>query len=117
MNRIFREGDITVIELGPSYDSLDDEALAQFETLVMEEASACEPPRLVLDLTNTSYIGSSFIELLVRAWKLIKGREGVLALCGIQPFCAEVLHITRLDSLWLTFPNRAEAVAGLGDAQ
>jgi anti-sigma B factor antagonist len=113
MNRIIRENDVTIIELGPVYDSLDNEALAEFEGLVMNEAICCEPARLVLDLTNTSYIGSSFIETLVRAWRRLKERDGVLALCGIQPFCAEVLRVTRLDSLWDIYTSRAEAVAAM----
>jgi hypothetical protein len=34
-------------------------------------------------------------------------------LCGVQPFCAEVIHVTRLDTLWESFPTREEAVAVL----
>jgi anti-anti-sigma factor len=113
MNRVFRENDVTVIELGPAYDSLDNDALAEFEGLVMNEAICCEPPRLVLDLTSTTYTGSSFIETLVRAWKRLKERDGVLALCGIQPFCAEMLRVTRLDSLWDICPSRVEAVSAM----
>jgi anti-anti-sigma factor len=113
MNCISREADTTVVEAGPSYDAHADPALTEFAALVMDEARTCEPPKLVLDLTNTKYIASNFIELLIRVWKQLKGRGGVLALCGIQPFCAEVLHIMRLDSVLSIYPNRAEAVAAL----
>lgn len=113
MNRVIRESDVTVIELGPSYDSLDDEALSEFGGTVLDEAAHAEPPWVLLDLSGTSYIGSSFIELLVRAWKRLQQRGGALALCGVQPFCREVLNITRLDSLWPIYANRGDAIAAI----
>ena len=90
MHRISRENDATVVEAGRSYGS-NEEDLAELAKVIMDQASKCEPPRLVVDMTNTSYIASNFLELLIRAWKKLKSRGGVLAICGIQPFCAEVL--------------------------
>jgi anti-anti-sigma factor len=116
MHGISRENDVTVVEAGRSYGS-NDKALADFAKVIMDEASKCEPPRLVVDMTDTSYIASNFLELLIRAWRKLKSRDGVLAICGIQPFCAEVLHIMRLDSVWATYPNRAEAAAALSGAE
>jgi anti-anti-sigma factor len=113
MNCITREADATVVEAGSSYDSVADQKLSEFAALVLDEARTCEPPNLVLDLTNTQYIASNFVELLIRVWKQLKGRGGVLALCGMQPLCAEVVHIMRLDSVLSVYPNRAEAVAAL----
>jgi anti-anti-sigma factor len=110
MTRVSREQDVTVIEFGPSYDSLDENALEQTGDLLLAEALGADPPRLLLDLSETSFIGSSFIELLVRAWKRLKDRGGTMALCGVQPFCKEVLQITRLDTLWEVFPDRPGAV-------
>jgi hypothetical protein len=34
----------------------------------------------------------------------------------VQPFCAEVIHVTRLDTLWEIHPTRAAAVAALAQA-
>lgn len=113
MNRVIDAQGITVIELGPRYESLDQASLMEFGGLLLSEASHASPPLLVLDLSQTTYIGSSFIELVVRAWKRLKSRRGTLALCGVQPFCAEVLQITRLDRLWPTYATRGEALAAL----
>jgi len=113
MTRVSRQQGVTILELGPSYDSLDDSSLEEFGGALLDEAAHAEPPRLILDLSHTSYIGSSFLELLVRAWKRIRGRGGAMALCGVQPFCVEVLQITRLDSLWTIYPTRSEAVAAV----
>jgi anti-anti-sigma factor len=113
MSNVIQQSGITIIELGPSYDSLNDEALQEFGGALLSEATHAEPPRLIVDLSETSYVGSSFLELLVRAWKRLKERDGLLALCGVQPFCAEVFQVTRLDSLWPIYPTRVEAVAAL----
>jgi anti-anti-sigma factor len=115
MSNVIRQSGVTIIELGPSYDSLNEEALQDFGGALLSEATHTEPPRLVVDLSETSYIGSSFLELLVRAWKRLKERDGNLVLCGAQPFCVEVLEVTRLNTLWAIYSTREEAVAALTD--
>jgi len=102
-----------VIEFGPSYNSLDEDALEEIGGLLLTEAAHVEPPRLVLDLSQTTFFGSTFLELLVRAWKRLRERGGTMVFCGLHPFCAEVLEVTRLTTLWDVYPTRAEAVKAL----
>ncbi|MGQ9575494.1 MAG: STAS domain-containing protein [Thermoguttaceae bacterium] len=113
MARLTRQQDVTILELGTSYHSLDEKTLEHLGEILLSQASFAEPPRLVLDLSQTEFIGSRFVELLVRAWKRIKSRNGSMALCGVRPFCADVLRVSRLDTLWNIYPTQAEAVAGL----
>ena len=115
MYRVIRQQGVTIIELGPRYDSLDDETLEEFGRSLLTEADQAEPPRLLLDLSHTTYVGSGFIELMVRVWKRVKMRGGTMALCGLQPFCAEVLNVTRLDTIWPIYPGRSKAVAELAE--
>lgn len=110
---VSRQQDVTVIRLGPSYPTLDDDVLDEIGGLLLTEAVTADPPRLVLDLSDTTYFGSTFVEVLVRVWKRLSEREGTLVLCGLQPFCAEVLHISRVDTLWQSFPTRDQAVAAV----
>jgi len=111
MIRLVRQDDVTIIELGPSYESLDDETLEEIGGLLLTEATVADPPRVVLDLSRTTYLGSTFIELLVRAWKRLRERGGTLVLCGLQPYCQEVLHVSRMDTLFEILPTRDRAVA------
>jgi len=113
MPQVTEQKGVTVIELGSSYESLDEPALEDFGGLLLTKAATVEPPRLLLDLSQTSFIGSTFIELLVRAWKRLASRGGTMALCAVQPFCAEVIHVTRLDTLWEIFPTRDMAIDAL----
>jgi anti-sigma B factor antagonist len=108
-----RVQNVTVIELAAAYDSLDEDALDDFADVLLTEAVTVDPPRMVIDLSKTTFIGSMFIELLVRAWKRLSERGGGLALCGLHPFCAEVLQASRLDTIWGFFPDRAAAVEAL----
>lgn len=117
MIKLMRQNDVTVIELGPAYDSLDDAALDELGGLLLTKAATADPPYLVLDLANTDFVGSLFIELLVRAWKRLAERGGAFALCCVQPFCEEILKITHLDTLWESFPNRKRAVESFGSSQ
>ncbi len=112
MSRVIECQGITVIELGPQYDSLHERVLEEFGEVLLVEASHADPPRLVLDFSQTHLVGSRFIELLIQAWKRLRQRSGTMALCCVQPFCSEVLQTTRLDSIWPIYATRDEAIAG-----
>jgi anti-anti-sigma factor len=103
----------TVIELGTSYDSLDLDALNDIGSFLLTQAASAVPPRLVVDMSQTDFIGSTFIDLLVRTWKRLAERHGVLVLCGLRPFCAEVLRAAGLELLWPCYAVRDEAVQAL----
>jgi anti-sigma B factor antagonist len=110
---ISQHNGVTVVELEASYESLDAEALEELGKLLLDEAASVEPPLILLDLAHTRFIGSSFIELLVRVWKRLKSRDGTMALCNMKPFCAEVIRVTRLDTLWDVFPSRDRGIASM----
>ena len=114
MTRVVYEQSVSIVELLAHYDSLDLNVLDEFAETLVAAAVEADPPWLLLDMSQTEYVSSSFIELLVRAWRVIERREGRMALCGVQPFCLEVLETTRLDVLWPIYPTRGEALAGLG---
>ena len=113
MVRLTRHPSVTLIELEASYNSLDEKALDELGGLLLTKATLIEPPEMIIDLSKTSYIGSMFIELLVRTWKRLAERGGRLAVCGLHPFCAEVLRISRLDTVWLVFPDQETAVKAM----
>jgi hypothetical protein len=36
-----------------------------------------------------------------------------MVLCSVQPFCGEVLEITKLDRIWDILPDRPSAIAAV----
>jgi anti-anti-sigma factor len=83
------------------------------EDFLLDLVDRAQPPVVVLDLSQTDYFDSRFIETMVRAWNRIKRRDGRFAVCGLKPFCREVIQTTKLDTIWDVFATRDEAVAAL----
>jgi anti-anti-sigma factor len=108
------DGRVTVVALGPNYKIIDEHCLegGLGETLI-DIAIDATPPLVVLDLSQTQFFGSSFIEVLFRVWNRLQGRSGRFAICGLTPHCSDVLKITHLDTLWPLMTTRQEAVTAL----
>jgi anti-sigma B factor antagonist len=105
---------VTVVSLvGAEYENLDERLLDGIRTALLDIAQTTNPPLMVLDLSHTKFFGSAFIEILFRVANRMKTRGGKFALSGLTEYCAEVIHITHLDSLWPVLPETAAAVARL----
>lgn len=105
---------VSVVSLGAGSQSLDEQVLdAGLRDALLEIADEADPPLIVLDVAQTTYFGSSFIEIVFRMWNRLRSKGGNLAICGVTPYCREVLQVAHLDTLWKLYPTRDEAVAGL----
>jgi anti-sigma B factor antagonist len=114
LTQITRIGTTTVITFTARCKHLDETIVEAVGREVMDAVGAATPPKVVLDLTATEFFGSSFIEVMFRAWnRLQKQTGGAMALAGLAPYCQEVLEITHLDKLWPAHPTAAAAVAAL----
>ena len=112
---ITKQKDVTVISLGPEFESLDDAGIDEVKDVLLEAAQSADPPRVVLDMPHTQFFGSAFIEVLFRAWNRLNARSGKFAVSGLTPYCAEVIDVTHLDRLWDFFQTCDEAVAALAE--
>ncbi|MBX3441272.1 MAG: STAS domain-containing protein [Planctomyces sp.] len=106
---------VTQVVFGPDYRMITEELIPAATEALLQAAS---PPtmRLVIDLRQTEFFGSSFIEILFRVWKRLKERNGRFALLNSNPYCLEVLKVTHLDSLWPICDALEEAVAATKQA-
>jgi anti-sigma B factor antagonist len=108
------EAGVTVVTLGPEYESLEETELETLKGTLLDVAERAEPPLVLLDLSQLRFFGSALIEALFRAWNHLKVRPGgQLSLCGLTSYCREVVEITHLDQLWSIFETRDEAVRAL----
>lgn len=115
MERIFEERGVTVIALDRSYHAPDGDAKDRFKDLLQKRIEAGQQPRVLLDMSGTVSIDSSFIGMLFAAEKGIKSRQGKLAVCGADAFCSDVLRIVKLGSLFPSFQSREEAIDALAE--
>jgi anti-anti-sigma factor len=112
--QVLREGTVTVIEFGAKCKLLEESMLDTISQEVLPAAQNASPPLVVIDLSQTEFFGSGFIEVLFRVWNRVQQKPGgKMSLCGLQPYCREVIEVTHLDKLWSLHPTRAEAVAAL----
>jgi anti-sigma B factor antagonist len=91
---------------------LDMNTAPQLERELEQPLGAADAP-LLIDLSHCEFIDSTGIALLVRAWQQL-GADGHLALCGVGNQVERVLDITGLDETIPSYPNRQDALTGLG---
>lgn len=108
---------VTVIGLGPPFKSVDEQVLdAGLRMRLLTAVDRADPPLVVLDLSETTFFGSSFIELLFRMWNRIQTKpSGAFAICGVTAYCREVLTVAHLDTLWRLYATRDQAVEALAN--
>ncbi|MCA9072012.1 MAG: STAS domain-containing protein [Planctomycetaceae bacterium] len=111
--KIIQQEGVTVIALGPEYENLDEAILDDLRKVILDAVASADPPLVVLDLSHTKFFGSAFIEILFRAWNRIEQQKGEFCLCGLTPYCAEVIDVTHLNRLWSIFDDREAAVSAL----
>lgn len=112
--RIERRGNTLVVEPTHDLGSLDADQLQQGAEEVFRLLKEESISNLVINLANTSYFGSTALELFIRFWKRISARDGRMAICGVSPYELEVLQTVKLDSLWPIHSSPEEAVAAIG---
>src|SRR5215469_11549692 len=87
------EAGASVVQLsGPEYGSLDGEKLNGVRRLLLDLANQPGPLPLVVDFSNVHFIGASFIGVLVDTWDQLKKHNRPMALCGLNPYCAQLVR-------------------------
>jgi anti-sigma B factor antagonist len=113
MANFHKQEGITVVEVDAQYDSLDVAKLNEFGDELLAAVTQADPPKVLLNLRRTTFIGSSFLGVLIRAWKRLRDRHGELAICEVNEVCGEVLKASKLDMIWQVFPDQESAMRHL----
>lgn len=110
--KIIHDGDITIVEFGDELEHLGEDVMPVVAQSVQDAGEALVP-KVLLDLSSVKFFGSSFIEVLYRLWKQMESRSGQFVICGLHPYCREVLQVTNLDKLWTIMVDRESGLAAL----
>ena len=74
--------------------------------------------RIVVDLSDTTFLDSTALGVLIGAVKRLRSREGALAIVNTDENIAKTFEITGLDQIFTISASREEAIAALdGDPQ
>ncbi|MGH2901275.1 MAG: STAS domain-containing protein [Solirubrobacteraceae bacterium] len=84
---------------------------------VLAEAIEAGRTRIVVDLTDTTFLDSTALGVLIGAVKRLRSRDGALAIVNVDDNIAKTFEITGLDQIFTIVPARAEAVAAIDPAR
>ena len=69
--------------------------------------------RIVVDLTETSFLDSTALGVLIGAVKRLRSRDGALTIVNVDANIAKTFEITGLDQIFTIRASRDEAIAAL----
>jgi anti-sigma B factor antagonist len=70
-----------------------------------------KPDRLVIDLSDVSYIDSAGLAALIQAMQKVEAYGGKFLLAGLQETVRSIFEISRLDQVFQVFPDVDTALA------
>jgi anti-sigma B factor antagonist len=68
---------------------------------------------IVVDFSGLEYISSAGLRSLLAAGKKVRARGGDILFCGLRGMVADVFDMSGFTSIFKTFENREQALAGL----
>jgi anti-sigma B factor antagonist/stage II sporulation protein AA (anti-sigma F factor antagonist) len=103
-----------VVTLAPT-GRIDHQTADKLQEALQPYLAKCsaDGDRLLIDLSNVNYISSVGLRALLLAAKAARANKGRIAVAGMQPTVAEVLRISRTDSILPTYAGIADAIAEL----
>ena len=72
--------------------------------------------RVIVDLTETTFLDSTALGVLIGAVKRLRSRDGALAIVNVDENIAKTFEITGLDQIFTILPTRDEAVEAVAPA-
>ena len=79
----------------------------------LSEAVESGHTRIVVDLTDTTFLDSTALGVLIGAVKRLRSRDGRLTIVNVDDNIAKTFEITGLDQIFPISATRAEAVKAL----
>src|SRR4051812_4001947 len=71
---------------------------------------------IVVDLTDTTFLDSTALGVLIGAVKRLRSRQGALAIVNVDDNIAKTFEITGLDQIFTILPSREDAIEAVGAA-
>jgi len=79
----------------------------------LSEAIESGHTRIVVDLTDTTFLDSTALGVLIGAVKRLRSRDGRLTIVNVDDNIAKTFEITGLDQIFPISPTRDEAIVAL----
>jgi anti-sigma B factor antagonist len=83
---------------------------------VLAESIEASRIRIIVDLTETTFLDSTALGVLIGAVKRLRSRHGALAIVNVDENIAKTFEITGLDQIFTILATRDEAVDAVAPA-
>lgn len=100
------EEGILVISVSSNIDQF---LIQQLDVRIDQIIEKMAPPKIVIDLSQAPYIGSSLVGKLAAYHRLVTGKGGKLVFCGLRPFIKNLFQVTRLDEVFVVAKDVVDA--------
>jgi len=84
---------------------------------VLAESIEAGRVRIIVDLTETTFLDSTALGVLIGAVKRLRSRDGALAIVNVDENIAKTFEITGLDQIFTILPSREAAVDAVAAAR
>jgi anti-sigma B factor antagonist len=113
MKALYRIGENEKVRVAELFlnDSLDELEFDSLNEALLNAIDASPAEGWVLDLSQTSYMGSAVLGLLVNLRQRIKHARGTLILCGVTPQLEKIFRACCMERLFVMVKTREEAIA------
>ncbi len=108
--RVEASDNTLLVSAASSINMLFEEEVREECALLIDQLSQHNAKNLVIDLGAIDHFGSVMLQLMVDLWQHIKTAKGKFVVCNVPAVGKQVLHTTKLDTLWTILPSREEAL-------
>ena len=105
-------GDVMVVHLSGQITEIGSDQISNRLDELFEQGVS----KLVFDFTGVSFMSSTGLGQIMRAYRTACGNGGFVKIVNPQPLIADVFRVTKLDKLLGIFPTVEEAL-GEGNEQ
>ena len=109
--QMIRTEDNIVILTPP--ERLDTTSAPDVEQIVLAEIER-GASRIVIDLTETTFVSSAGLRVILKVAKLLHQKGGKLGLCGLSEQINEVFEVSGFTTLVNVYPSFADAAEAVG---
>ena len=109
---IRKEGDVSIAVMVPRFDAYTANAV---ET-VLRDLIANGAKKIVCDFSQTEYVASAGLRVLLAAAKSLQKSGGQILLVSMKPYVHEVFEISGFSQIFKIFASQKEALQSLNQS-
>ena len=102
---------VMAVTLRPELNEVPWTDIERIGSGVVGRVASRDRPRVLVDLSELSHMGSAMVALVVRIWKAVSEKHGRMVVVNRHELVTEVLQISGLAGKWTIVPSRQDALA------